>query len=199
MKFLASSFLLYCTFITSVYSENLEQTLALKLVTEKCQFCHGLNGEASSIIYPRLAGQNKLYLEKQLNDFKSGKRQIEPMNEISATLTADEITALAEYFEAQPVKSHRVRNKELAAVGKYIFNKGNQYSGIASCASCHGENGEGTELRPRLAGQHKRYVSEQLNGFTDRTRSNDNAIMYSIAEKLTELEIEAVALYVSGL
>lgn len=52
---------------------------------------------------------------------------------------------------------------------------------------------------PVYAGQHKRYVSEQLNDFTLRTRSNDNAIMYSIAEKLTELEVETVALYVSGL
>jgi len=199
MKFLASSFFLYCIFITTAYSDGSEQDLAVKLVTEKCQFCHGLNGEASSIIYPRLAGQNKLYLEKQLNDFKSGKRQVEPMNEISASLTPEDITALAVYFKEQPIKSHRVRNKELAAVGKYIFNKGNQYSGIAACASCHGENGEGTDIRPRLAGQHKRYVSEQLKDFTLRTRSNDNAIMYSIAEKLTELEIEAVALYVSGL
>jgi len=201
MKLLSSSFLLFCILITSAYSAEPEQTLALKLVTEKCQFCHGLNGEASSVIYPRLAGQNKLYLEKQLKDFKSGQRQIEPMNEISATLTDTEITALAEYFKEQPVKSHRIRNssKDLAAVGKYIFNKGNQYSGIASCASCHGENGEGTELRPRLAGQHKRYVAVQLHEFTKRSRTNDNAIMYSIAQKLTELEIEAVALYVSGL
>ena len=199
MKFLASSFLLYCIFITSVYSEDSGQTLVLKLVTENCQICHGLHGEASSMIYPRLAGQNKLYLEKQLNDFKSGKRKVDPMNDIAATLTTTEITALAEYFKEQPLKSHRVRNKELAAVGKYIFNKGNKFSGIAACASCHGENGKGTDLRPRLAGQHKRYISEQLNGFTERTRSNDNAVMYSIAQKLTELEIEAVALYVSGL
>jgi len=199
MKRVASSFLLYCIFIASAYSTDLEPTFALKLVTEQCQLCHGLNGEASSVIYPRLAGQNKLYLEKQLHDFKSGKRKVDPMNEISATLTTAEITALAEYFQEQPIKSHRIRDKELAAVGKYIFNKGNQYSGIAACASCHGDSGEGTDLRPRLAGQHKRYVSEQLNDFTLRTRSNDNAIMYSIAEKLTELEIEAVALYVSGL
>jgi len=199
MKLLTSSLLIYCIFITSAYSAEPEQTPAMKLVTEQCQFCHGLNGEASSVIYPRLAGQNKLYLEKQLNDFKSGKRKIDPMNDIAATLTAAEITALAEYFKQQPIKSHRVRDKELAAVGKYIFNKGNQFSGIAACASCHGESGEGSELRPRLAGQHKRYVSNQLYEFTNRSRTNDNAIMYSIAQNLTELEIEAVALYVSGL
>ncbi len=35
--------------------------------------------------------------------------------------------------------------------------------------------------------------------FEDRTRTNDSAIMHSIAKNLTELEINAVALYVSGL
>lgn len=173
--------------------------LALKIITEKCQLCHGLNGEASSAIYPRLAGQHKLYLEKQLHDFRSVKRKEPTMNEMAANLTDDEISALAAYFSSQPKLSHKVRNKLLSGVGEYIFKKGNQFSGVADCASCHGENGEGNDLRPRLAGQHKRYVAEQLHGFTERDRTNDNAIMFSIASKLTELEIEAVANYVSGL
>ena len=62
-----------------------------------------------------------------------------------------------------------------------------------------GENGQGTDTLPRLAGQHKRYVAVQLHEFHERKRTNDNAIMGSIAANLTELEIEAVANYVSGL
>ena len=173
--------------------------IALKIVQEKCQHCHGLNGEASSAIYPRLSGQHEVYIGKQLHDFRSKKRKEATMNEMAANLTDDEIAALAAYFSSQSTIGHRVRDKQLAAVGEYIFQKGNQYSGVADCASCHGENGEGNELRPRLAGQHKRYVAEQLHGFTERERTNDNAIMFSIASKLTELEIEAVANYVSGL
>ncbi|WP_457673778.1 c-type cytochrome, partial [Thiolapillus sp.] len=65
--------------------------------------------------------------------------------------------------------------------------------------SCHGEFGEGNEQLPRLAGQHKRYISDQLQAFGDRARTNDNAIMHTVASKLTEMEREAVALYVSGL
>ncbi len=57
----------------------------------------------------------------------------------------------------------------------------------------------GTQTLPRLAGQHKRYVSAQLEDFGSRKRTNDNAIMHSVASKLTELERESVALYVSGL
>jgi cytochrome c553 len=92
-----------------------------------------------------------------------------------------------------------VWDEEFAAVGKYIFHQGNKYSGVAACASCHGETGMGTQTLPRLAGQHKRYVSAQLEDFESRKRTNDNAIMHSVASKLTELERESVALYVSGL
>jgi len=38
-----------------------------------------------------------------------------------------------------------------------------------------------------------------LAEFNNRARNNDNAIMHSIASKLTELEIHAVAVYIAGL
>jgi cytochrome c553 len=176
---------------------NLE--LAKSIVKEKCHLCHGAEGEASSAIYPRLAGQNQIYLVKQLKNFRDGKRKSDTMNEMAAGLKDDEIEALADYFSSKPALSHRVRDKMLVSVGEYIFRKGNRYSGIPACKSCHGDNGEGNEQLPRLAGQHKRYVSDQLQAFGERARTNDNAIMHTVASKLTELEREAVALYVSGL
>ena len=173
--------------------------VAKSIVKEKCHLCHGEEGEASSAVYPRLAGQNRTYLVKQLRNFRDGKRKSDTMNEMAAGLKDEEIEALAEYFSNKPALSHRVRDKLFAAVGEYLFKKGNKYSGIPACKSCHGENGEGNEQLPRLAGQHKRYVSDQLQAFGDRARTNDNAIMHTVASKLTEMEREAVALYVSGL
>lgn len=177
---------------------NGESDIALKIVQDKCQLCHGLEGEASNVVYPRLAGQHKNYIVKQLHDFRSGKRT-GTMNDMAKDLTDPEIIALADYFSSKPTLKHRVRDKEFAQVGRYIFHRGNEYSGVPACASCHGENGEGTDDLPRLAGQHKRYVSDQLTEFHNRKRTNDNAIMHSVASKLTEMEIEAVANYVSGL
>lgn len=178
------------------YASDLER--AKQIVADRCHLCHGTEGEASSAIYPRIAGQHQEYIIKQLTDFRSGKRK-GVMNEMAADLKDDEIIALADYFSAKPPLTHRIRDKELEAVGKYIFHKGNKYSGVAACASCHGNNGEGSKDLPRLAGQHKRYINGQLVDFNQRTRTNDNAIMHSIASQLTELEINAVALYVSGL
>jgi len=171
---------------------------AKQIVMDKCQHCHGADGEASSVIYPRLAGQNEQYMVKQLKQFRSGDRQ-GVMNEMAADLTDEEMVALADYFSQQPTSKHRVRDTAFSAVGEYIFLKGNKYSGVAACASCHGQDASGTDTLPRLAGQHKHYVSLQLEEFNSRKRTNDNAIMHSIASKLTELEREAVSLYVSGL
>ena len=190
-----SSVFLLC-FINTLLAA--EQDTTPKIVHDVCQHCHGLDGEASNVLYPRLAGQNKNYIIKQLRDFRSGKRQ-GTMNDMAAPLKDDEIIALATYFSAKPTLNHRVRDKEFAQVGWYIFHRGNEYSGVPACASCHGDRGEGSEQLPRLAGQHKRYVADQLMMFNERERNNDNAIMHSIASKLTEMEIQAVANYVSGL
>ncbi|MEW7983086.1 MAG: c-type cytochrome [Candidatus Sedimenticola endophacoides] len=170
---------------------------AAELVEERCQLCHGREGEGSSAIYPRLAGQHAEYLAKQLGDFKSGRRK-GTMNEMAADLSPEEMRVLGEYFAAQPPKAHRVRDEEFAAVGAYLYRNGNRFSGVAACQSCHGAEGQGTRQLPRLAGQHKRYLLDQLQSFNQRTRSNDNAIMHTIASKLTEFEMEALALYLSG-
>ncbi len=111
------------------------------------------------------------------------------MNEMAKDLKDDQIEALADYFSSKPALTHRVRDKGFAAVGEYLFKKGNRYSGIPACKSCHGEFGQGTDELPRLAGQHKRYVADQLQAFGERARTNDNAIMHTIASKLTDKRV----------
>lgn len=171
------------------------------VMQDTCSHCHGDTGDASSRIYPRLAAQNRDYLEKQLRNFRDGTRVSEIMNGMAEALTDAQIAALADFFSAQPAEKHRVRtsNRALEAVGYYIYHEGNEYSQIPPCADCHGEFAAGDENLPRLAGQHRHYVVEQLIAFESRARTNDNAIMHSVAKNLTELEINAVALYVSGL
>ena len=70
---------------------------------------------------------------------------------------------------------------------------------MPACASCHGDAGQGSATLPRLAGQHARYTERQLKLFDKRERTNDNAVMHAVASRLTELELKAVASYVSGL
>jgi len=171
----------------------------MEIVTTRCALCHGVEGESASAVYPRLAAQHPDYLGKQLRDFRDGRRKSDTMSDMAKDLKDDEIAGLAAYFAGKPAGARQPGDPDFAAVGKYIFHNGNRFSGVAACASCHGENGHGTDQLPRLAGQHPRYVETQLVEFDKRARTNDNAIMHSIASKLTELETKAVSVYIGGL
>lgn len=172
---------------------------AEEIVSGRCFLCHGIAGESASPVFPRLAGQHSEYIAKQLADFKSGKRKSDTMKPQAEELTAGEMKALGAYFQAKKAGSRPVKDAELLGVGKFVFNRGNQFSGLPSCASCHGAKGLGTPQLPRLAGQHPRYIEDQLKQFNKRERSNDNAVMHTVASKLSELETHAVAEYIATL
>lgn len=170
-----------------------------QIIVERCGLCHGPEGESASRIYPRLAAQHPVYMRKQLADFRDGRRKSEVMYEMTKDLKDDEIALLANFYAGKPAGASQPGDADLAAVGRYIYHKGNTYSGVPSCDSCHGAQGYGTEQLPRLAGQHPRYLETQLQEFNQRARTNDNAIMHTIATKLTELETRAVTVYIGGM
>ncbi len=171
---------------------------AKEIIEARCALCHGSQGESASAVYPRLAAQHPDYLVKQLKDFRDGRRKSDTMSEMAKDLDDEVIADLAAWFSSRPPGARRGGDADLAGVGKYIFAKGNKFSGVAACASCHGEKGYGTQQLPRLAGQHPAYLETQLKEFGKRERNNDNAIMHSIASKLTELEMNAVAAFIGG-
>ncbi len=175
-----------------------DEARAKKIVGGVCFVCHGMEGESSSEVFPRLAGQHWEYTAKQLENFKSGKRKSTAMADMVAKLTPDEMVALAKFFEKQSHASEPPKDKGLAAVGQYIYHQGNKFSGLAACASCHGAEAKGTSSLPRLAGQFAAYTETQLKQFNQRERTNDNAVMHAIASKMTPLEMAAVAEYLSG-
>ena len=172
---------------------------AEEIVQGKCFICHGTEGESSSPVFPRLAGQHAAYVARQLADYKTGRRKSSAMQPMVEDLAAADFEALGRYFETRPVHFHNVDDPELAQLGRFIYQRGNSNSGVPACASSHGAGGQGTATLPRLAGQHAQYTERQLKAFNQRERTNDNAVMHSVAVKLTELELKAVASYISGL
>lgn len=176
-----------------------DQVRAEKIVGGVCFLCHGMEGESSSEVFPRLAGQHWEYTAKQLENFKTGKRKSSAMADMVATLTPGEMAALGQYFEKMPAPPAGTDQPDLAAVGKYLYHSGNKLSGVAACASCHGAAALGTSSLPRLAGQYPSYLESQLKLFNKRERTNDNAVMHYVAEKMTPLEMAAVAQYLGGL
>jgi cytochrome c553 len=176
-----------------------DEKRAEEIVQAKCFICHGTDGESSSPVFPRLAGQNAAYVARQLADYKSGKRRSSAMQPMVEDLDAADFAALGAWYASRPAHGHEVADPELAQVGRFVYLRGNPYSGVAACSTCHGPTGQGTETLPRVAGQHAQYTENQLRQFDKRERTNDNAVMHAIASKLSELEVKAVASYLSGL
>ena len=172
---------------------------AEEIVQGKCFMCHGADGESSSPVFPRLAGQNATYVARQLADYKSGRRKSTTMQPMVDDLNDQDFAALGAWFASRPTRGHAVEDAELAQVGRFVYQRGNPWTGVAACATCHGPQAAGSEALPRLAGQHAQYVENQLRQFGKRERTNDNAVMHTIASKLTELETKAVAAYLAGL
>jgi cytochrome c553 len=171
---------------------------ARKIVSGGCLLCHGLDGESSSELFPKLAAQNASYIAKQLANFKSGVRKSTTMEGMVKDLSDADMKALGAYFSQKAATANVVKDPDLAGVGRYIYSHGNRFSGVAACATCHGPDGAGSANLPRLAGQNALYLENQIRQFNKRDRTNDNEVMHAIAAKLTELEIKAVSEYLSG-
>jgi cytochrome c553 len=183
---------------SGVAQAQADEARAKRIAGGSCFLCHGAQGESTSEIFPRLAGQHAEYIAKQLAAFKSGQRKSTAMADMASRLTPDEMIALGRYYEKMPTQRTEPKEPLLAAMGQYIFHNGNKFSGVAACVSCHGVNAEGAANLPRLSGQYAGYTATQLKQFGKRERTNDNAVMHSVATQMTELEMVAVAEYLSG-
>lgn len=166
-----------------------------------CAGCHGLDGKALLPEYPNLAGQNESYLSKQLRDYKSGERANAIMAGMSAALQDEDIEDISAYYASLP-PIEGIANEEGLQRGMDIFRGGISAAGIPSCTGCHGASGQGNPAAawPALAGQNAGYIKLQLEHFRSKERTNDpNAMMRSIAERLTDTEIQALSNYIMGL
>ncbi len=67
-----------------------------------CAGCHGPNGISVNPLWPNLAGQKAVYIEKAMRDYKSGQRNDPSMSAIAATVADSEIAALGAYYAALP-------------------------------------------------------------------------------------------------
>jgi cytochrome c553 len=174
---------------------------AESIVNQVCAGCHSVDGNSAVAANPKLAGLNAEYINKQLTNFKSGERKNAVMGGIVASLSPQDMLNLAAYFSAQQPKPGTSKDQELALVGQKIYRGGVQGAGVPACASCHGPQGKGIPVQfPRLAGQHSDYIYAQLNNFRVGERANDAAkMMRSIAAKMTDADMKAVASYIQGL
>ena len=204
---LTSSFIVSPTFATEKMAQPLaapskEATApasAEQTVKNVCSACHGTDGNSAIALNPKLAGQHPEYLLKQLTNFKEGKRVNVVMSGIAGALSTAEMQDLAKYFADQKQTLGKAKSNGAGSLGEKIYRGGIAATGVPACAACHGANGAGIPKQyPRLAGQHADYNLQQLR--TLRTGERANApMMMTVAAKMTDAEMQAVADYMQGL
>ena len=144
-----------------------------------CTVCHGsqLMGNVN-IGAPRLTDLSSWYVERQLQNFKLGKRGSHPADKTGGEmmvmvgkLSDEQISEIANWV------TQTVSTKPKPMIAGDIHLGKEQYQ---SCASCHGENGEGNKAlgAPKLNGLNDWYLVTQLNHFRQGYRGTDESDIY---------------------
>ncbi|MQY50671.1 c-type cytochrome [Rhodocyclus gracilis] len=188
-------------FASEAANTKVDLEKAKQIASSVCVACHGADGNAPTTAFPILAGQGADYITKQLGNFKTMVRNNPIMFGMAASLSDDDMKSLGVYFSRQEHKANASKDEALAAEGRTLWRRGDFAKGIPACASCHGPAGAGLPAQfPRLAGQYAEYTEAQLNTFRSGERANDPAaMMRTIAAKLSDRQIKAVADYAAGL
>jgi cytochrome c553 len=180
---------------------------AQTIVKDVCSACHGLDGNSVTPANPSVAAQPAEYITLQLAHFRSGLRVNPVMQAMATPLQPEDIKALGVYFSQQKPSVLGAKDAALATAGQKLFRGGDAAAGIPACAACHAPNGAGIPKNyPRLAGQHADYTLAQLKAFKAGERGQDKEgkdsngrIMATVAAKMSEAQMKAVAEYASGL
>ncbi len=174
------------------------------LLARHCEHCHGIEGFSAVASPPNRASMDKVAIWKQLEDFRTHKRQSHPMNAIAESLSSMDLADLVAYYAKLPVfndpEDKRIFPQSRpdggqAAIASRLISFGDGERGIPPCQACHGPVAYRPGV-PSLTTQNADYVLNQLQAFANRTRSNDiNMPMRTIAALLTEQERRALAEY----
>lgn len=164
-----------------------------------CVACHGAAGNSTMVQNPILAAQHEAYTYKQLVNFKTPERSNPIMSSIAKALNDDDMKNIAAYLNAQAAKPGAAKNKDTIELGKRIYRAGIAEKSVPACAGCHSPDGAGIPAQfARLAGQHQDYTAAQLISFRSDARKNSPQ-MATLAKRLSDDEIKAVADYIAGL
>jgi len=163
---------------------------------------HGAEGISANPEWPNLAGQVPGYIQGQLEAFKTGERKNAVMNGFAAGLSQQDMADLDAYYASLKATKGSISEDqvEIAKQGEAIFKGGIADREVAACISCHAPSGKGIPKHfPSVAGQHQTYLETQLIAFKKGERKGYNEMMSSIAFRLSEQEIKALSVYMSGL
>ena len=165
-----------------------------------CTWCHGPAAQGYNPA-PRLAGQTRQYIERQIRSFQ-GHRRDNPDSRQYMWAAAEHVSPqqthdLAAYFSALPPRAARDGLRELTRTGRTIYQEGIPEENIVACIACHGPNAEGAGDIPRLGGLAYTYLKRTLKQWGEGYNAVALHPMPDVARRLSPEQIEALASYLS--
>jgi cytochrome c553 len=158
---------------------------------ERCALCHGLFGNTSRTKFPKLAGQNEQYLEKQIADFLSGARSNDggQMATVVTEIDTGDIAEIVSWFASQTVPEPY---DTADGYGAELFAS-------AGCSDCHVEQTGEDVAVPLLSAQHPEYLAKQMKDYRDgvRSESTDEQIHQALVTE-TDQNIESIARHLAS-
>lgn len=179
--------------IDTIASENARLGGQWPRASDACLSCHGINGSARAQTYPRLAGQPEAYLKKQLMAFVSGERTDSTMTPMALSMSTQELKGVAAHFAKMQPAPNTTFKADAAQV-----TRGEALAKAKNCASCHGQQLEGHDLYPRLAGQGYGYLHDQLTRFKSGARRDASGAMPAVVAALSPQDIDDLAQFIAS-
>lgn len=84
---------------------NVRPPLSTAEWSQRCDRCHGLNGNSADPRIPALAGQRVEYLQSALRDYQGGVRKNPEMSAMAAGLNDEDVKNLATYYSHQKARA----------------------------------------------------------------------------------------------
>ena len=100
----------------------------------------------------------------------------------------------AEYVRIHGTPAQIEQRKKAAAEGDPFSSIRSLWAG---CAACHGNEGQGMAVFPKLAGQNSEYIIDRLTTYKNRGEvGNMSSTMWSQAAMLSDQEIETLGKFI---
>jgi cytochrome c553 len=180
--------LAFALIASSVRAETIAERAA------PCFACHGEKGQSAADNTPSLGGQQAPYALIQLFMFREKLRLFEPMNEMTKTLSDNDLRVFSDFIATLPKPvppadaGDPARLQRAQALGQQFH-----------CNSCHNTDYSGRDNVPRIAAQREDYLAKTLREYKDNSRHGYDGTMAEVLQPVTAEQIADLAYFLARL